>query len=132
MDKKEQKWDNGLTIILFVNFLKAHHCMHRIYGKSCDLKSIQPLSPSQVGRLFLKYGCDDVYRHSHNGFYPQQDLILSQMWRFYVLENIEKFSIKGKAQLLESLNFQIRQNGDRRNEELKRLFIKHKRKLRTY
>jgi hypothetical protein len=83
-------WDDGLTIKLLVKFMKEHHCMHRIYTRVFKLlpryywSELYYPSIYSVGGFFLRYG-KDIRSYQEKGMPIMDDLVLSQLWKFYVL-----------------------------------------------
>ena len=128
---KDKIWDDGLTLKLLVKFMKEHHCMHRIYTRTFKLlpryywsKLYYPMTYN-VGGFFLRYGKDIRRCQENEGMTIVDDLVLSQLWKFYVLERIEMYPQPYRTELKETLTFQIRNNGYRGDEEVKRLFEIH-------
>ena len=128
---KGKIWDDGLTIKLLIKFMKEHHCIHRIYTRTFKLLPIyywnELYYPNiySVGRFFLTYG-KDIRRCQENGGVPIiDDLVLSQLWKFYVLERIEMYPQQHRTELKGVLTAQIKNNGYRGDEEVKRLFEIH-------
>lgn len=78
-----------------------------------------------VGKLFLRYGKNA--RKSVGGGIPcQEDLALSQLWKFYVLERISQYPQKYQKSLIESLRIHLRNNGTRDSKEVEKLFKIHR------
>ena len=124
-------WDDGLTLKLLVKFLKEHKLMHRVYTNVFKLlpnyywNELYYPNPFGIGGFFLRYG-KDIRSYQENGGIPiMNDLVLSQLWKFYVLERIDMYPQPHRSELKKALTFQIRNNGYRGDEEVKRLFEIH-------
>ena len=118
----ENIWDDGVVIKLFIQFLKKYHRMHNLYGNSSRLVMTYPLM-WDMGHLFIRYGKSKESLKTRVA--RQEDLVLSQLWRFYLLERINQFPIKNQ-QIIESiLKDSILHNGYRGSEEVKKLFVEH-------
>ena len=132
-----EEWDNGLTLKLFVKFLKKHHCLQNFYGyihrNGDDFLDGGFLYPpmSHIPDMFMSYGKN--YKGCiANGFISiKKDLILSQLWRFYVLGRIDKYPERSKEKIKEFLIGRIEYNGVRDNKKLKRLFNEYNIKITT-
>lgn len=122
-------WDDGLTLKLLVKFLKEHKLMHRVYTKVFKLlpeyywQGLYYPTTFSVGGFFLRYGKDIEKNLDNEPF--MEDLVISQLWKFYVLERIDMYPQIHRNKLLGALTFQIRNNGYRGDEEVKRLFEIH-------
>jgi hypothetical protein len=105
--------------------------MHRAYTKVFKLLSdyywegLYYPNNFGVGGFFLRYG-KDIRKCQENGGIPiMDDLVLSQLWKFYVLERIDMYPQTHRSELLGALTFQIKNNGYRGDKEVKRLFEIH-------
>jgi len=124
-------WDKGITIKLLVKFMKEHHLMHQAYLRANRFLPIElqeqlyypPIDA--VGKLFLKYG-KNTRKSVGNGIPCQEDLVLSQLWKFYVLERISQYPQKYQKSLIESLRFHLLNNGTRGSKEVEKLFKIHR------
>lgn len=133
----ENVWDDGVVIKLFIQFLKKHHCMHNLYGNlsrfgllSNDKLTMIMRYPllGDMGVLFIRYGKSK--ESLKTGVARQEDLVLSQLWKFYLLERINQFPIKIQQDVENILKYDIMNNGYRGNEEIKKLFVEHNLKSR--
>jgi hypothetical protein len=129
-------WDDGVVIKLFIQFLKKHHCMHNLYGTlsrrgllSNDKLTMIMAYPSigDMGLLFLRYAKKENLK---TGEIKQGDLVLSQLWKFYLLERINQFPIQTQQFIESILKGSILNNGYRDSEEVKKLFVEHNFKSR--
>jgi hypothetical protein len=81
----------------------------------------QPLQAYQLGDLFLDYATSK----KKGSLLEQDDLALSQLWRFYILENISEFPIGFKDTLVKRLKQTISLNGKRNSKEVEELMKKY-------
>jgi hypothetical protein len=132
----ENVWDDGVVIKLFIQFLKKHHCMHNLYGTlsrrgllSNDKLTIVMTYPlmGNMGLLFIGYGKKESPKTRE---IKQEDLVLSQLWKFYLLERINQFPIKNQQIIENILKNDIMNNGYRGSEKIKKLFVEHNLKSR--
>ena len=130
----DKKWDKGLTIQLFIKFLKQYKCLHNFYGYMSDYERSAKYVPYHyffyypshfgIGRLFIMYGINKK-ESSKNGLASKKDLLLSQLWKFYLLERLDKYPEEYRKDIEKHLRQQLKDNGIRGSEELKQLFQKH-------
>lgn len=131
--KFECKWDKGVTIKFFIKFLKANNCMPNLYewmstlqlGQNNSYYSFIYPMPTTIGRLYINYGLNKKRIRKNEPFMPLDDLILSQLWKFYVLERIEMYPQTWQSTIIRNLKNQITSNGCRDDYKLKKLFKKH-------
>ena len=127
-----EEWDKGLTLKLFVKFLKKHHYLQNFYGyihrKNCGFL-YPPIS--HIPDMFMSYG-KNYKGFVANGFISiKKDLVLSQLWRFYVLRRIDKYPERSREKIKEFLIGRIKYNGVRDDGRLKRLFNKYNIEITT-
>ena len=103
--------------------------MDRLYrylsiSSSSPLLSISHYYPSinNIGRTYIRWV--GYYASAH---IEQEDLVLSQLWKFYVLERIDMYGddVYRKREIEKHLKHQLECNGFRDNEEIKKLFEKY-------
>lgn len=124
--KWNKEWDNGLTMKLFIEFLKKHNCVQNFYGYMTTYRDwfIYP-NCSNIGRMFIKFGKSIEEGKKNDGIIRQKDLQLSQLWKFYLLERLEKFPENNRKTIKLTLEEQLEINGIRKSQEIKDLFVKH-------
>lgn len=109
--------------------------MDRLY---CYLSySLSPLlsichyypSINNIGRTYIRW----IGNHASTSI-EQEDLVLSQLWKFYVLERIDMYgdNVERKREIEKHLKHQLECNGLRGNEEIKKLFEKYNLKDRHH
>ena len=140
--KWKNEWDKGLTLKLFIEFLKQHKCVHNLYGylsshghytSGYNLFTLDNFSYpiySNVGRMFIKYGKNTIQCEKNGAVPVKKDLILSQFWKFYVLERLDKYPKDARRGIRVYLREQLENNGVRGNQELEQLFEKYQIKIK--
>jgi hypothetical protein len=124
---------------LFYGFLKKYGLFHRLYTRR---GSIVPTykNPSgalycELGDLWLEWGDYILYKSTEEVIISSRTsrkLQLSQLWRFYLLDNLERIGFTSES-IKEHLTYDvcdaIKANGDRDCEEVKEYFKKYKKLL---
>lgn len=124
-------WDNGVTIKLFVKFLKERHILHRLYGKGYrdSVYSVVTFSyyPSAcaISSLYIKFGVDQAKKDERYGIPCKEDLVESQMWKFYILEHLNKYPIERRYEVEKCVREKIASNGWRGSEKVRELMEAH-------
>ena len=123
---------------LLIQFLKKNRLMYRLYhNRKCGVsiplltESDKSLPPSfileKISRHFLNCAKDIDYYKATKFRFSREDLDLSQLWRFYVLENLHLFhSFKWRNVISSMLRAKLKINRNKGNEELEKLFAKWK------
>ena len=113
---------------LFFGFMKEHKLFHRIYNSAFLTKfdalfSQKHIRAADISQLFIIFGTKMPCL--------KEDFALSQLWRFYVLDNITLFHDLEES-LQNSIIRDLKSNGYRNNKKIKELFDKHKLKPNIY
>jgi len=128
------KWDNGVTIKLFVKFLKKKHVMHRLYAKLM-VDSVYQLrnriltcypSVYAIPSLYIRYCIDEKRaRGKNDGIPTKEDLVESQLWKFYILKHIDKYPSDLRNGVKNVVKEKLESNGTRGSDKIKHLMEKH-------
>lgn len=120
---------------LFNSFLKKHKLFGRYFynyffyrnDMSLELTSFSTneFIPGRLALYFLLNAKDFKYYYANKYSISDEDLVLSQLWRFYLLENLDMFPISLRASIKANLRKTILGNGTRRNEEIINLMKKY-------
>ena len=124
---------------LFYGFLKKYGLFHRLYTKR---GSIVPTYKNPYGALYcelvdlwLEWGDYILYKSTEEvvrSSSTSRKLQLSQLWRFYLLDNVERIGFTSES-IKEHFTYDIcdviKTNGDRDCEEIKEYFKKYKKLL---
>jgi hypothetical protein len=126
-EKWNKEWDNGLTMKLFIEFLKKHNCVQNFYGYMTTYRRDLFSYPncSNIGRMFIKFGKSIEEDKKNGDIICLKHLQLSQLWKFYLLERLEKFPENNRKTIKLHLEEQIERNGIRNSQEIKGLFVKY-------
>lgn len=125
MTEYDYNWDNGLTQKLFVKFLKKYGLMDALYAIKGIGYTFRPLSIRRISDFFI-----DVFESTDDEYYfrcSYNRLQLSQLWRFYLLENVDKYPYpNGDRYLMKNdITSSISHNGYRESKEIRELFKKY-------
>lgn len=125
---------------LFYGFLKKYGLFHRLYTR---LGSIVPTYKNPSGALsgelcdlWLDWGDYILYKSIDERMICSKDirkLQLSQLWRFYLLDNLERVGFASesiKECFIYDIIDAIKRNGDRGSKEVKEYFKKYKKFIR--
>ena len=123
MTKYNCNWDNGLTQKLFVKFLKKYGLMDALYAIRGIGYTFRPLSIRRIGDFFIEvfetFEDERYFRCSYNR------LQLSQLWRFYLLENVDEYPNRDRDLMRSTITSSISHNGYRESKEIRELFEKY-------
>ena len=123
MTKYDYNWDNGLTQKLFIKFLKKYGLMDALYAIRGIGYTFRPLSIRRMGDFFIEvfetFEDERYFRCSYNR------LQLSQLWRFYLLENVDEYPNRDRDLMRSTITSSISNNGYRESKEIRELFEKY-------
>ena len=123
MTKYDYNWDNELTQKLFVKFLKKYGLMDALYAIRGIGYTFRPLSIRRIGDFFIEVfetpEDERYFRCSYNR------LQLSQLWRFYLLENVDEYPNRDRDLMRSTITSSISNNGYRESKEIRELFEKY-------
>ena len=123
MTKYDYNWDNGLTQKLFIKFLKKYGLMDALYAIRGIGYTFRPLSIRRMGDFFIEvfetFEDERYFRCSYNR------LQLSQLWRFYLLENVDEYPNRDRDLMRSTITSSISNNGYRESKEIRELFKKY-------
>ena len=128
------KWDNGVTVKLFAKFLKKKHVMHRLYAKLME-DSVYQLrnrihitsypSVYAIPSLYIRYGIDEIARDKNDGIPTNEDLVESQLWKFYILKHIDDYPSDLRNGVKNVVKEKLESNGTRGSDKIKHLMEKY-------
>lgn len=124
-------WDNGVTIKLFIKFLKERHILHRLYGREYhySVYSVERFRyyPSVCGipSLYIKFGADQAKKVELYGASCNEDLVESQLWKFYILKHLNKYPAHCRYEINNYVRERIASNGWRGSEKVRELMEEH-------
>ena len=128
-------WDNGITIKLFIKFLKERHILHRLYGKeysdsvySVDTFSYYP-SLTSIPSLYIRFGANQENKGNYR-ITSKEDLIESQIWKFYILEHLDEYPAHCRYEINKYIRERIASNGWRGSEKVRELMEEHEIKIK--
>ena len=124
---------------LFYGFLKKYGLFHRLYTRRGSLVPTykHPFEAlyCELGDLWLQWGDYILYKSAEEVIIcsrTSRKLQLSQLWRFYLLDNLERIGFTSES-IKERFTYDIceliKANGDRGSEEIKEYFKKYKKLL---
>jgi hypothetical protein len=124
---------------LFYGFLKKYGLFHRLYTKRGNIVPTykNPLGTlsCELGDLWLQWGDYILYKSAEEVIISSRTsrkLQLSQLWRFYLLDNLERIGFTSediKEHFTYDICDVIKANGHRGSEEIKEYFEKYKKLL---
>lgn len=116
--------------ILFLKFLKVRGLFFRLYDKQAkSMPSIKQYKDRWgcASDLWMMFSVCIMERPFDNGQYTKK-LQYSQLWRFFLLDNVDfiKFiNEECKESFISGIKSDIRENGTRYSEEIKKYFVKY-------
>jgi hypothetical protein len=124
---------------LFYGFLKKYGLFHRLYTRRGSMiptyKNPSEALSGELCDLWLNWGdwilyktIDEIATCSKTS----RKLQLSQLWRFYLLDNLERIDFASeyiKEHFIYDIIDAIKRNGDRGSKEVKEYFEKYKKLL---
>ena len=113
--------DFKILKMLFAKFLKKHKIMAKMYKNLYDIFIVR----NKEVRLGSEHDMYINYRLNNLIFPETDDLVMSQLWRFYLLENINLFNTSIREIIKRNTQRGIENNGTRGSEELEKLFDKY-------
>jgi len=111
--------DDKVTVMLFTQFAKMNGIKMDILYENAETFFKLTSKLGVIGDLYLFCG-----RHFTTCL-SKEELILSQLWRFFVYDNLKLYSDDIKDKVRRSLIDNILINGDKGDERLKKLFKKY-------
>ena len=111
--------DNKVTVKLFMQFAKMNDIKMDILYENAETFFKLTSKLGVIGDLYLFCG------RRFTTYLSMEELILSQLWRFFVYDNLKLYSDDIKDKVRRSLIDNILINGDKGDERLKKLFKKY-------
>ena len=111
--------DNKVTVKLFMQFAKMNDIKMDILYENAETFFKLTSKLGVIGDLYLFCG------RRFTTYLSMEELILSQLWRFFVYDNLKLYSDDIKDKVRRNLIDNILINGDKGDERLKKLFKKY-------
>ena len=111
--------DDKVTVMLFMQFARRNGIKMDILYENAETFFKLTSKLGVIGDLYLFCG------RRFTTYLSMEELILSQLWRFFVYDNLKLYSDDIKDKVRRSLIDNILINGDKGDERLKKLFKKY-------